>query len=152
MKQLTGSAQLDVEASIEACFALLSDVEGYPGWHPDVVREVEVLSHDADGRPERVQATLHVARGPLARDLDLTLAVERQPPGAINLIRLPNEPTDPEEFQVRWRLAPSGPNTRVHLELNANLAVPRIVPLTGVGDGLATGFLAAMAGGVSRSR
>ncbi len=152
MKQLTGSAQLDVAASIEACYALLSDVERYPGWHPDVVREVEVLSHDADGRPARAQAILHVSRGPLVRDFDLTLAVERQPPGAINLIRLPNEPTDPEEFQVRWRLTPSGPKTQVNLELNANLAVPRIVPLTGVGDGLAAGFVAALARGVSRSR
>ena len=152
MKQLTGSAQAEVAASIEACFALLSDVGGYPGWHPDVVLGVEVVSHDAEGRPARAQATLHVSRGPLVRDFDLTLAVERQPPGAINLIRLPNEPTDPEEFQVSWRLTPNGSKTHVKLHLNANLAVPRIVPLTGVGDGLAAGFVTAMARGVSRSR
>ncbi len=152
MKQLNGSAELDVAASIEACYALLSDVERYPGWHPDVVREVEVLAHDADGRPARAQAILHVSRGPLVRDFDLNLAIERQPPGAINLIRLPNEASDPEEFQVRWRLTQSGPKTHISLELNANLAVPRIVPLTGVGDGLAAGFVAALARGVSRNR
>ena len=152
MKQLTGGAHVDVEASVEECFALASDVEGYPDWHPDVVREVEVLSRDADGRAARVLATLHVARGPLMRDVELTLAVERQAPGAIDLIRLPNEPTDPEEFQVSWRLTPSGPKTHVSVALNAKLAVPRIVPLTGVGDGLAGGFVAAMARRVSRSR
>jgi hypothetical protein len=150
MKQLTGSAQLDVEASIEACFALLSDVEGYPGWHPDVVREVTPLTRDADGRPERVRTTLHVARGPLVRDFHLTLAVERHP-GAITLARVPHEPTDREEFRVSWRLAPSGPRTSISLELNANLPVPRLVPLTGVGDALAAGFVAAAARRVSRN-
>jgi hypothetical protein len=152
MKQLTGSAHLDVEASVEACFALLSNVEGYPSWHPDVVRKVTVLSADGDGRPARAEATLHVARGPLVRDFQLTLAVERPEPGRISLIRLPNESTDPERFRLDWELRPTGPKTRVSLELKANLDVPRLVPLTGVGDGLAAGFVAAAARRVNRSR
>ncbi len=152
MKQLTGSAHVDVEASIEACSTLLSNVEGYPSWHPGVVREVKVESRDADGRPTRAQATLHVARGPLVRDFHLTLAVERPDPGRISLIRLPNESTDPEQFRVDWELTPSGSRTRINLQLNASLAVPRLVPLTGVGDALAAGFVTAVSRRVSRSR
>ena len=109
-------------------------------------------SRDADGRPTCAQATLHVARGPLVRDFHLTLAVERPDPRRISLIRLPNESTDPEQFRVDWELTPSGSRTRINLQLNANLAVPRLVPLTGLGDALAAGFVTAVSRRVSRSR
>ncbi len=143
MKQLTGTAQREVKAAIESCFALLSDVESYPRWYPDVVREVTALDHDADGLPQRAQATLHVARGPLVHDFHLTLDVERHVPGAVTLTRGPHEPTDPEEFRVAWRLQPSGAGTRIQLDLGANLSVPRMLPLGGIGDSMAQGFVEA---------
>ena len=92
-----------------------------------------------------------MALGPLAHDLELTLAVERRPPGAISLLRLPNEPTDPEQFRVDWRLSGDARRTRIALELAANLSLPKMLPLGGIGDALAQGFVAAAAREVSRS-
>jgi hypothetical protein len=151
MKQLTGTAQVEVDATRERCYALLADIVSYPRWHPDIVRDVSVLTTHDDGLPTTARATLHVARGPLVRNLELTLAVERRPPGAISLIRLPNEPTDPEQLRVDWRLTGDGRRTRIALELAANLSLPKVLPLGGIGDALAQGFVAAAARGISRS-
>ena len=152
MKQLTGSAQIEVEAPLEACYALLTDVERYPDWYPEVVTDVSVVARDPDGFAARTHATLHVARGPLVRDLHLTLAVERRPPRAVSLVRQPNEPGDPETFRVDWRLTNAGARTRIGLELAGSLDVPRMVPLAGIGGAMADGFVAAAARGISRSR
>jgi hypothetical protein len=73
----------------------------------------------------------------------------------VTLTRLPNEPADPEEFEVRWRLAPPGPatdGTRIDIELAAKLDVPRLMPVGGVGAAIAEGFLAAAVRELSRSR
>lgn len=43
------SEEIVVEASPEACWAVLIDVEKYPSWVPDI-KSVEVLERDDDGR------------------------------------------------------------------------------------------------------
>jgi hypothetical protein len=144
MKQLRGAADSEVAASPEQCFALLADVEGYPRWHSETVRQVEVIERGADGRASKVAATLHAQTGPLARDFHLMLAVALQPPRTVRLTRAPHEPTDPERFEVNWRVA-AGQPTRIQLELEAVLELPRLVPLGPVGDSLASGFVAAAA-------
>ena len=144
MKQLRGAAESEVAASPEQCFSLLADVESYGRWHPDTVREVQVLERDADGLPGKVAATIHAEAGPLARDLHLTLAVALERPRAIRLTRIPHEPTDPERFEVKWTLSDGQP-TRIQLELEAVLELPRLVPLGTIGDSLASGFVAAAA-------
>jgi ribosome-associated toxin RatA of RatAB toxin-antitoxin module len=152
MKQLTGSAQVEVEVPLEACYALLTDVERYPDWYSEVVRDVSVVARAPDGLAAKLHATLHVARGPLVRDLHLTLAVERRPQHAVSLVRLPNEPGDPEKFRVDWRLTKDGARTQIGLELAGSLDVPRMVPLAGIGGAMADGFVAAAARGISRNR
>ncbi len=152
MKELTGTARVEVEAPLEACYALLADIEHYGEWYPDVVRDIDVLARESDGLATKAHATLHVARGPLQTDLELTLAVERRPPRAVALTRLPNEPGDPEAFRVDWRLAKDGVRTQIGLELAASLSLPRMLPLGGIGDAMAEGFVAAAARGISRSR
>ena len=146
MKELTGSANRVLAASIEDCFALLEAVDRYPDWHPDVVRRVEVVQQDPDGRPARVRTLLHFARGKLVRDFNLLMAVATDQPEAVTLTRVPNEPTDRERFEVRWRLDPRDAATRVQLNIVADLSVPRLLPLGGVGDAMATGFIDAAAG------
>jgi hypothetical protein len=84
---------------------------------------------------------LHVSRGPLVRHVELSLSVATDAAGSVTLTRVPNEPTDPERFEVTWRLVAEGARTRIELQLDANLDVPRIVPLGRVGDSMAEGFM-----------
>jgi ribosome-associated toxin RatA of RatAB toxin-antitoxin module len=153
MKELHGSASRTVAAPVEDCYRLLEAVDGYPAWHPDVVRAAEVLERDADGCPVRARATLHVAVGPLVRDFNLILAVQLERLRRVKLIRQRNEPSDEEQFEVSWRLQPEGERaTRIAIELDANLSVPRLVPLGGIGDSMAEGFVSAAARALTRSR
>lgn len=149
MKDLFGSASTLVSASPEACVDLLADVAAYPEWYPDVVRQVEVLERDGTGNAMRARATLHVAAGPLSRDLDLVLAVTRRPE-EVKLERVANEASDPERLQVRfsvhWTVGASGASrSQLAVALAARLDVPRLVPLGGIGDTMANGFVAAAA-------
>ena len=118
-------------------------MERYPSWYPEVVEEVEVRERDDQGRATRAQTTLHVSYGPLVRSFRLLLAVVVERPSTVKLTRIPHDRSDQERFEVLWRLAESGPGTRISLELDANLSVPRLVPLGGVGDAMAEGFVAA---------
>lgn len=144
MKELNGTAFATTTASPEECFALLLAVDRYPSWHGDVVTHAEVLERDADGQPIRAHATLHVERGPLTKDFDLLMAVDADPLETIKLSRIPHEPTDRERFDVVWRMR-AGQSMHIRLDLAANLSVPRLVPLGGVGDSLAQGLVNAAA-------
>lgn len=144
MKELQGSARAAVVASAEEALALLAAVEGYPTWHPDVVRAVGVLERDPSGQPSQVHTTLHLAQGPLSRDFDLRMAVSVEAPSTVRLTRVPDDPADEERFDVTWRVeAPA--HTEITLELRANLAVPRVLPIGGIGDAVANGFVTAAA-------
>ena len=142
MKELTGHASATTPAPPGECMALLERIDGYPGWAPDLVKDADVLERDAAGHPLHARAKLHVERGPIARDFDLRFKVSVDPAGTIKLSRVPHEASDPERFDVTWRVE-GGPSTRITLELAANLDVPRFVPLGDVGDSLAQGLLSA---------
>jgi ribosome-associated toxin RatA of RatAB toxin-antitoxin module len=142
MKELAGSASTTLQASPERCFELVSAVERYPDWNPEVIRTAEVLDRDRAGRPSRVRTTVHVSAGPLTRDFDLLMEVSRQEDREVRLTRIKHEPSDPERFEVIWRVDADQPTT-LELELAATLDVPRLVPLGGVGDRVAQGFVEA---------
>jgi ribosome-associated toxin RatA of RatAB toxin-antitoxin module len=145
MKELSGTASRVVGASIEDCFGLLQAIDRYPTWHPDVVREVEVVERTPDGRPAQARTTLHVAAGPVVRDFHLLMAVAAEEPEAVTLTRQRHGPSDHEQFEVRWRLRPQGGATQMRLDVAANLSVPRFLLLGGLGDSLASGFVTAAA-------
>ena len=142
MKELTGSASATTPASLEQSLALLQAIDGYPSWYPEVVKSVEVLEHDDQGRPSKVRSKLHVERGPMTRDFDLTMEVKLHPPGAVRLSRIPHDGGDSEKFEVNWFVRETR-STEIHLDLAANLDVPRFLPLGGVGDSMAQGFVSA---------
>jgi hypothetical protein len=142
MKELTGSATASTPAPRAECLALLEAIDRYPDWHPEVVREAEVLERDAQGHPTRARTKLHVERGPLTRDFNLLFAVNVDPGGTIKLTRIPNEGSDKERFDVTWRVE-DGQDTQIRLDLAANLDVPRLIPLGGVGDSMAQGLVSA---------
>jgi ribosome-associated toxin RatA of RatAB toxin-antitoxin module len=144
VKELQGAAAVEVAASPAECVALFQAVDRYPTWYPDVVQRVEVIERDGDGRPSKANATLHVVYGPLTRDFNLQLKVVNEPPATVKLVRLSHGAADHERFDVTWRVTEST-RTRINLQLNANLSVPRFVPVGGIGDGLAQGFVGAAA-------
>lgn len=122
--------------------SLLTSVDRYPSWYPDVVKEVEVLERDDQGRPTKAHTKLHVQHGPITRDFDLTMAVEVDPAGTVKLSRIPHHGSDGEKFEVAWRVSGASP-TRIAVDLAANLDVPRFLPLGGIGDSIAQGFVSA---------
>ena len=143
MKVLHGSAAAEAPAPVDDCFALLADVEGYPRWYPEVVRQVAVTERRPDGRAALARVRLHVSVGPLARDVELLLAVAEVAPATVTLTRVPSAGRDSEQFSVAWRLDERTAGTNIELALDAELDVPRLVPTGGVGDSLAQGFVAA---------
>jgi ribosome-associated toxin RatA of RatAB toxin-antitoxin module len=151
VKELDGTASASVAAPIEACFALIEAVDRYPSWYPDVVREAEIVERADDGRPTRTRATLHASIGPIVKDFRLVLAVTAERFSTVKLSRVPHDSTDPERFDVVWRLQP-GEQTQIRLTLNASLSVPRLVPVRGIGDSMAAGFVAAAATALTQPR
>jgi hypothetical protein len=142
MKPLSATAATAVRADPAECLRLLEAVDRYPSWYPEVVRKVTVLARDDGSRPSKVEARLHVSRGPLSRDLELMLAVSVDGLSVVRLTRLPYDPTDAEEFELIWRVQ-AGTETRIALELTANLDLPRALPLGGLGEAMAQGFVSA---------
>jgi ribosome-associated toxin RatA of RatAB toxin-antitoxin module len=142
MKRLSGAADKAVRASPAECMALLAAVDRYPEWYPEVVRKVTVLARDEGECPSKVEARLHVARGPLSKDVELTLAISSAEPLVVRLTRLPYDPADQEQFELVWRVAASR-ESRIALALEASLDLPRALPLGGIGEVMAEGFLEA---------
>lgn len=150
MKDLQGRASASVSAAPETARALLADVAAYPRWYPDVVRQAEVVEQDADGLARRARVVLHFERGPLTRDFRLLFEVSHDA-SAVTLVRVPHEPSDPERFSVSWRVSPESEGSRLELALDAALDVPRLLPLGGIGDAMAGGFVAAAVRELERS-
>lgn len=146
MKQLRGSATELVPAPVDRCLALLEAVDRYPDWHPDVVRSVDVIERDIGGVPSRARTELHVAVGPLTKDFDLLMAVTVDPVGTVKLVKVGGS----AKFNVVWRLQ-AGTSTRLSLELEADLDLPPFLPLRGVGDSVARGFVSAASAELARS-
>ena len=145
MKDLHGTASAAVGATMDRCIALFEAIDKYPSWHPDVVREVNVLDRH-DGHPSRVQTKLHLARGPLVKDFDLVMAVASDRTREVKLTKVRDNASGPELFDATWRVQDVGSGgSRIQLELLASLDVPRFLPVGGVGDAMAEGFVEAAA-------
>ena len=146
MKHLHGAAKAEVDLPIEDCLAFLAALEAYPSWYPDVVKEVKVVEYDDEGLPLKAATKLHLSYGPVSRDLDLLLAVSVGSAGLVRLTHVPRGPSGGASFDAIWRLEDQG--TRLELELDATMPVPRLVSLGGVGDAFAAGFMQAAVGGL----
>jgi ribosome-associated toxin RatA of RatAB toxin-antitoxin module len=138
MKELRGTAETLTPAPLDQCLALVQAVDEYPDWYPEVVREVEVLERDARGLPSRAQTKLHLSVGPVTKDFDLLMAVTFEPAATVKLAKVGGD----AKFDVIWRLS-DGAQTRIALQLDANLDVPRFLPLGDVGNSVAQGFVSA---------
>ena len=151
LKDLDGTASRTVTASAAECFELLAAVDRYPDWYPAAIREIDVLERHASGRPWRVRAKLHLSWGPVVKDFDLVLAIEVKPSATVRLARISDQPSvnkfdvpSVNKFDVTWHVQEDGA-TQIDLELRATLDVPRFLPLAGIGNGIAGGFVDAAA-------
>jgi carbon monoxide dehydrogenase subunit G len=79
-----------------------------------------------------------------------TGAIDRTPPSRVTLRRKPSREADEQALTVDWRLSPEGSGTRVRLEMDATVDVPRFAPLGGPADSMAKGFADALVERVSR--
>lgn len=141
MRDLTGAASERVAVSRERCAAFLAAVDRYPDWYPEVVQAVDVLERDGTGQPTRARTKLHVMAGPVARDFDLVMAVDVHHADTVKLTRVSDSGSQ-QQFDVTWRLRGNG-ETSIDLELHANINAPRFMPLGGIGDSIARGFVTA---------
>jgi len=148
MKHLNGAAKATVDVPIGECLSFLAALEAYPNWYPDVVSEVKVVEAGEDGLPLRAETKLHLSYGPVSRDLDLLLAVKVQRPSLVQLTHVPRGQAGGTSFDATWRLEDRAGTTDLELELDATMPVPRLVPLGGVGDAFAAGFMRAAADGL----
>jgi uncharacterized protein YndB with AHSA1/START domain len=146
VKELQAEASGETTAPPERCFELLADVQGYPRWYPQAVRHAEALESG------RARVTLHVAQGPLVRDFDLVFDVHEHHPDRIELARVPHDASDPERFEVSWQIDPIATGSRLRLRLYGNLDLPRFLPIGGVADSIAGGFLASATKALSGSQ
>jgi hypothetical protein len=144
VRHLRGAAHGLTAATVADCVGLVSRLEGYPSWHPEVVREVSVLELDESGLAGQVEATLHLALGPLGNDFELLLALAQVGPETVVLERLPYQPSDDEQLRISWWFVRRDDQTEIGLEIDAHLDIPRLVPLPGLADSLTSGFVKAL--------
>ena len=142
MKQLSGAASADVAVAPERAYALLSDVERYQTWYPEVIRTVQVLERGSAGEVAFADVTLSAPGLPIG-DIEARMRVDRQAYRDVALVRVPDGPGDDERLAVRWSISSTGAGTRIALRLEAVLPLPRLVPLGSVGDRIAGGFMRA---------
>ncbi len=144
MREISATATGTAQASIDAVFAQLRDVEHYPDWYPAGAKSVEVVERDAGGLPVAVNAVLAAVAGPLRKNFDVRLAVEAQAPTRVALVRIADDRGDHEALTISWTLRELGPQqTEVKVEMVAHLDVPPFLPVGQVAQEAAGGFLAA---------
>lgn len=141
MKRLDGRASAAVSAPLGACFSLLAGIERYPSWCGEFIRQVTDIERDRDGLPRRAHVCVHVAQSPFAKDHEFDAAIRIDPPGGVQLSRLPSGTSDLERLTLSWSLV-EGDGTRIRLGFSAGVSfLPRLVPLPGVGDLIARTLL-----------
>lgn len=73
-----GTSSIDVDATAEELFDIVTDLEAFPEWLPDV-KSVEVLETDSDGRPTAATMRVDVT----IREVEYTLDYEYDHPTSV---------------------------------------------------------------------
>jgi hypothetical protein len=145
MREIAATAQGETPTPIERCFEQLADIEGYPSWYPSGVKRAEQLERGPGGELTKVQATLALNQGPIQRDFTLDFAVTLERPRLVELQRVPHlHSSSGTTMVIAWRLRELAAElTEVVVDFNAQLDIPRFLPLGGIADSIAGGFLGA---------
>jgi len=107
---LEGTAAADVPVSASHAYALVADVEGYPGWQ-SLVDHVDVRERDAEGRPLVVATALDAK----VKVLRLVLRYAYDPPARVTWSLVEG---DVKDLRGSWEVAAQGePAARVTYSL-----------------------------------
>jgi ribosome-associated toxin RatA of RatAB toxin-antitoxin module len=140
LKQLQGSASAEIELPAEDCFALLASIDRYPGWF-EVIRAAEVLKRKRNGFPSLVRVELHIPQSPFGTDYELLVAIDAEPPDAVQFRKLPAGPGDEDRLEIIWRMRENG-STEIEFEFDAAVSfVPGYLPVGGAGNVIAEAIL-----------
>jgi hypothetical protein len=112
MLTIDHSASTGVAATPERCLALLSDVEGYPGWS-SLLGSAEQLGGD------RVRLRAELFGMSFEMDCVLEVGADR-----VVLRRLPYDAEDEERYVATWTVSPVGAGAAVELHVAAALDAP----------------------------
>jgi hypothetical protein len=137
MKDLHASVSGVANRSQAEVYAFLADFDGYSTWYPEGVKVSELKSEDSG------HAVLALNQGPIQRDFEMDMAIERVPETSVTLRRQPKRPDDKEQLSVTWLLAPDvgDAGTSVTAEFTAKLSIPGFLPLGGLEKAIPQGFL-----------
>ncbi len=91
---------MEIDAPVEACYAIAADVEGAPEWQGSL-KDVEVLERDGERRPALVE-TVSDAK---VKDVRTRLRFTFEPP---NHIRWVQEKGDMKSLEGSWHLEDLG--------------------------------------------
>lgn len=110
--------QAVIRAPVERCAEIVSDVERYPEWVPDV-EEVDVLERDERGRPTRVA----FKAGAFGRSTSYTLVYDHSAaPGRISWHQVQGDVT--RQLDGTYHFDPVEEGTQVTYHLLVDLQVP----------------------------
>lgn len=128
MGTIRGSASTEIEAPIEAVFAIAADVEGSPRWQPEI-KVAECLERDGDE-----QVLLHMETDAKVRTLGAELRFSYEPPV---LIAWTQEDGDLKSVDGAWELEDLGEGRtavtyRLEVDLGRMLGMVIRGPIVGV--------------------
>lgn len=110
-----------VAADIDACFAVVTDLAAYPEWTHGVTA-VEILSTDANGRPDRAQFRAEAMGRATRYTLDYDYS---DAPHSVQWTLVDGDLTKRLDGSYRFTPDPATPgSTRVTYELTIDLMVP----------------------------
>jgi hypothetical protein len=113
MGNIRGEKTVEIDAPVERCYEIAADIERAAVWQGSL-KDVEVLSRDAQGRPELVE-TVSDAK---VKEVRARLRFSYEPPGAI---RWTQEKGDVKSLDGWWTLEDLGDGrTRASYGLDAD--------------------------------
>ena len=118
MADLSGTHSMEIDAPLQRCFDIAADLERAPEWQ-GVMRSVEVVERDADGRASLVDVELD--SGVVKNAIRMRFTFD-EPDG----MRWSRESGDLKSLEGRWTFAALGPDrTRAtySLEIGLNRAL-----------------------------
>jgi hypothetical protein len=137
MKDLNASVSGVANRPQSEVYAFLADFAAYSTWYPQGVKRSELRSED------KGYAVLALNQGPIQRDFEMEMGIEKVPETSVTLRRLAKRPDDKEKLAVTWLLAPDVGDaaTTITAEFKATLSIPGFLPLGGVEKAVPRGFL-----------
>jgi uncharacterized membrane protein len=129
MGTIDGSASIEIEAPIDAVFAIAADVEGSPRWQPEI-KAAECVERDGDGN----QSLVHMETDAKVRRLGSEMRFSYEPPTRIGWVQ---EEGDLKAVEGSWELEDLGDGrTRatywMEVDLGRMLGLAIRGPLVGV--------------------